>query len=214
MLDPGILAHLIAPLAVAFSVGLLLGLEREMSHKPAGLRTQLLITVGTTVFVLAGKAFGSVEEGRVAANVITGLGFLGAGVIFQHRGTVRGLTTAALIWVNGGLGLAVGLENYRLAAIGAVLALLALRFLGAVERRMGQKCRIFQYQVTARENDDLVRAVHEALERCHFQEGPLSFDRRQGEIRMRFGFCNPPSRHQEFAEKLRRMPALIDLRME
>ena len=123
------LEHIVIPLAAAFAIGILLGLEREMAHKPAGLRTQVLINVGTTVFVLAATSVGGSSAERVAANVLTGLGFLGAGVILQHGGSVRGLTTAALIWVNGSLGVAVGLGNYLLAGSGAVVALVALRSL-------------------------------------------------------------------------------------
>jgi|CXWL01.1.fsa_nt_gi putative Mg2+ transporter-C (MgtC) family protein len=213
MHDLASLVHLLGPLAVATGVGLVLGLEREMSHKPAGLRTQVLVTVGTAVFVLAGRSLG-VEGARIAANVVPGLGFLGAGVILQHRGAVRGLTTAALIWVNGGLGLAAGLENYPLAGAGAVIALLTLQLLGRVEKRMATKCNVLQYQVTARESDELLRVVHEALSRCHLPEGPLSFDRQDGKIVIRFGFCNPPARHQEFVEKLHHMPEVMDLKVE
>ncbi len=77
MLDSPILAHQLIPLAAAVAIGLVLGFEREMSHKPAGLRTQLLITVGTAIFVLSGKSFSQAEAPRIAANVVTGLGFLG-----------------------------------------------------------------------------------------------------------------------------------------
>ena len=84
-------------LAVAAAIGLALGLERETAHKPAGLRTQLLVTFGTALFVLAGRTLGEDGGSRVAANVLTGLGFLGGGVILHQRGAVRGLTTAALI---------------------------------------------------------------------------------------------------------------------
>lgn len=213
MLDVASLVHLLVPLAVATGIGLVLGFEREMSHKPAGLRTQVLVTVGTAVFVLAGRSLGS-EGARIAANVIPGLGFLGAGVILQHRGNVRGLTTAALIWVNGGLGLAAGLESYALAGTGAAITLLALRVLGRVEKRMATKCHVSLYQVTARESDELMRVVHEAINRCHIPEGPLSFDRQDGKIVMRFGFCNPPARHQEFIEKLHHMPEVTDLKVE
>ncbi len=214
MLDPSFLAHQLVPLAVAVAIGLLLGFEREMSHKPAGLRTQLLITVGTALFVLSGKSLGEVEGPRIAANVITGLGFLGGGVILQHRGTVLGLTTAALIWVNGGLGMAAALENYRVAASGTLITLLALRLLGGVERRMGKKCRIFQYEVAARESEAVVRAVHEALRDSHFQEGPLSFDRQNGRLRMRFAFCNPQPRHQEFVDQLRKLPDVLEIKVD
>lgn len=214
MTETGTVVALLVPLAVATAIGFVLGLERELAHKPAGLRTQVLVTVGAAVFVLAGKFLGTDEIGRLAANVVTGLGFLGAGVIVRDRGAVRGLTTAALIWVNGALGVATALEHYFLAGSGAVVVLLALRTLGAVERRMATKCRVYQYQVTARENEELVRAIHAALSRGHFQEGPLSFHRQDGRILMRFAFCDPPAQHHQFAETLRAMPDVLDIEVE
>ncbi|MFN8544512.1 MAG: MgtC/SapB family protein [Candidatus Binatia bacterium] len=214
MSETGTVVALLIPLAVASAIGLVLGLERELSHKLAGLRTQVLVTVGTALFFLAGKSLGTDGAGKIAANVVTGLGFLGAGVIVRERGTVRGLTTAALIWVNGALGLAAALENYFLAAAGTVVVLLALRTLGAVEQRMATKCSVHQYQVTARENEELVGAVHDALSRGHTQEGPLSFDRQDGRFLMRFAFCNSHSEHQQFAERLRKMSDVLDLKVQ
>ncbi len=214
MSDAAIVVELLIPLAVASATGLLPGLEREVAHKPAGLRTQLLVALGTALFVLSGRSLGKEEVGRIAANVLTGLGFLGAGVILEHRGTVRGLTTAALIWVNGALSLTAALGNYYLVATGAAITLVALRVLGTVERRLATKCSVFHYQVTARENEQLVRAVHDALRRGHFQEGPLAFDREDGRIVMRFAFCSPPTRHQEFVETLRQIPEVLDIKVE
>ncbi len=96
-----VLTDFALPLGIALGIGAALGLERELAHKPAGLRTQALITFGTTLFIIAVQSMRPEEVGRVAANVLTGLGFLGGGVILRERGNVRGLTTAALIWVNG-----------------------------------------------------------------------------------------------------------------
>jgi putative Mg2+ transporter-C (MgtC) family protein len=132
--------HLI-PLAVAVAIGLVLGLERELAHKPAGLRTQLLVTVGTTLFVLAGRRLGGEGAERIGANVVTGLGFLGAGVILQHRGNVRGLTTAALLWVNGALGVVAASRSYGLAAAGVAVTLVAMRVLGEISRREARHAR-------------------------------------------------------------------------
>lgn len=206
-------ATVIVPLAVATGIGLVLGLERELSHKPAGLRTQVLVTVGTTLFVLAGRSVGGEATDRIAANVVTGLGFLGAGVIVRTGGTVRGLTTAALIWVNGALGSAVALGNYPLAAGGTVVALITLRILGAVEQRMATKCHVVQYQVIARDSEELVRAVHDALGRAHHPDGPLALSRRDGHLQMRFAFCHAPDVHRAFAETLRRMPEVLELEL-
>ena len=207
------MTELLIPLGISFITGTILGLEREMSHKPAGLRTQALVNLGTTLFILAGDAFGG-EVVRLAANVLTGVGFLGAGVIWQQKGNVRGLTTAALIWVNGGLGVVIGLGEYKLAGIGTLLALLALRFLGMVESRIKSKCRVFHYLVTSKENKEVVETIHEAMSRCHFQEDPLSFEKDTNLLTLKFAFCNPPSRHQEFVEKLRNMPDVLTVKIE
>lgn len=126
------------PLGLSFLSGTILGLEREMSHKPAGLRTQVLVNMGTTLFIIAVQLFGG-EVSRLVANVLTGIGFLGAGVIWQQKGNVRGLTTAALIWVNGSLGVAIGLHQYVLAGAGVVLTLVALRLLGFIETKLSRR---------------------------------------------------------------------------
>lgn len=199
------------PLGVSFITGTVLGLEREMSHKPAGLRTQVLVNLGTTLFVLVVK---TLETGIDMANVLTGLGFLGAGVIWQQKGNVRGLTTAALIWVNGSLGVVIGLGQYVLAGTGTVLALFALWFLGMLESRIKSKCRVFHYQVTSKENEKVLETIHEALGRCHFQEDPLTFEKGASAVTMRFAFCNPPPRHHEFVEKLQRMADVLEVKIE
>ena len=155
---PEFIIDTLLPLVAAATVGLTLGIERELARKPAGLRTQFLITLGTAIFVLAGRSIPGMETGRVAANVVTGLGFLGAGVILQHRGTVRGLTTAALIWVNGALGLAASTQEYVLAGVGVGLALAALRVLALIEKRLGEKWQILEYQITTYENESVVQA--------------------------------------------------------
>ncbi len=208
------LTEVLLPLGFALVIGIALGLERELAHKPAGLRTQALITFGTTVFIIAARSMGVEADGRVAANVLTGLGFLGAGVILRDRGNIRGLTTAALIWVNGALGIAVGLQQYILALCGAAIALLTLRTLSTVEQRMGKKCRTLHYEIVAEETEKLTQAVHEELSNSHFQDGQVVLIRQNGKISVRFAFCNPPSRHQRFAEKLRQMPELVELTME
>ncbi|MCF8710477.1 MgtC/SapB family protein [Rhizorhapis sp. SPR117] len=204
---------MLLPLTVAAAVGLMLGLERELSRKPAGLRTQFLVTVGTAIFVLAGGSIPGAETGRVAANVVTGLGFLGAGVILQHRGTVRGLTTAALIWVNGALGLATATKEYVLAGVGVGLALAALRVLALIEQRMREKWRILEYQITTHENESVIQAVDAALSKCRFQEGPLAFQRQDGAVQMHISFCDTPTRHREFMDRLRKMSDVTEVKV-
>jgi putative Mg2+ transporter-C (MgtC) family protein len=128
-------------LAVSIVVGGLIGLERELEHKPAGLRTIILVCLGSTIFMLIGIELGLVssEMGRIVAGVVTGIGFLGAGAIIRARGEVYGLTTAATIWLSSGLGLAVGIGYYILAVIASIFILVVLRILGIVERALSKK---------------------------------------------------------------------------
>ena len=128
-------------LAVSIVVGGLIGLERELEHKPAGLRTIILVCLGSTIFMLIGLELGLVssEMGRIVAGVVTGIGFLGAGAIIRARGEVYGLTTAATIWLSSGLGLAIGIGYYILAIIASVFVLVVLRILGILERALSKK---------------------------------------------------------------------------
>lgn len=120
------------PMVVSLILGTLVGMERQMGRKPAGLRTHVLVCLGSTMFVLTTKhaviAFGgpSLDATRVVHGVVTGVGFLGAGSIMRTEGFVFGLTTAASIWMVAAVGVAVGVHAYPLAAIGAVLALIVL----------------------------------------------------------------------------------------
>lgn len=128
-------------LAVSIVVGGLIGLERELEHKPAGLRTIILVCLGSTIFMLVGLNLGlaSSELGRIVAGVVTGIGFLGAGAIIRARGEVYGLTTAATIWLASGLGLAIGAGYYILAIIASAFVLVVLRILGILERALSKK---------------------------------------------------------------------------
>jgi putative Mg2+ transporter-C (MgtC) family protein len=120
--------------------GAIIGLEREKRRKPAGFRTNILICVGAAVYmcvglllVPAGGAQG--DPARIAAQVVTGVGFLGAGSIIQAGGRVRGMTTAATIWVDAGIGLVAGAGFPLLALVATLLVMLTLVVLGAIEDR-------------------------------------------------------------------------------
>jgi putative Mg2+ transporter-C (MgtC) family protein len=125
-------------LGTAFVCGILLGLERERKDKPAGLRTIVLITTGATLYMIVSELIPQITEGptditridpsRIASQVVSGIGFLGAGTIIQSRGSVHGLTTAAVIWVAAAIGLCagIGFPLLALAITAAVLAALIL----------------------------------------------------------------------------------------
>jgi putative Mg2+ transporter-C (MgtC) family protein len=131
--------ELLGRLLLAAVLGGLIGLEREMARHAAGLRTHILVTLGAAAFTVAGtygvQGLGTNQDpGRVAAQIVTGIGFLGAGTIWRYResdgqGSIRGLTTAATIWVAAAIGMLTGFGLYYLAAGSAVIGLVVLRVL-------------------------------------------------------------------------------------
>ncbi len=142
-LDPGwfeaLRLNLLGRLMLATVLGGMIGLERELSGKPAGLRTNILICVGAALLMdisqaVAGAArVGPADPGRIAAQVVSGIGFIGAGTILVERGSIVGLTTAATLWVVAAIGLAVGAHAYVEAVGAAILVVVTLLLLGWIE---------------------------------------------------------------------------------
>ena len=133
-------------LLLAFGMGAIVGWEREQEDKPAGLRTLILVSTGSALFVLVTQgAVASVagaadaDSLRIIAGIAQGVGFLGAGTIFTGRGTVHGLTTAAAIWAMSAVGTACGFGAWQIALIGTVLTFVALRVLGPLAARIGHR---------------------------------------------------------------------------
>src|ERR1700760_3143433 len=139
-------------LLVACALGGAIGLEREWRHKDSGLRTNMLICMGSALFtimseVLAGTS--TPNKGQVAANIVQGIGFLGAGLILHTRSRVLGLTSAATVWVMASVGMACGAGLYTVAAFTTVILLVALQIVGAFEHRLGWKRFPMLYEVRA-----------------------------------------------------------------
>jgi putative Mg2+ transporter-C (MgtC) family protein len=130
--------HDALPLLVSLVLGTMLGFERQVDRKPAGLRTHTLVCMGAALFILTGRhaaLAGGADPTRTLHGIVTGIGFLGAGAILHRtEGGVTGLTTAASIWVVAGVGAAAGLEAYGLAAAATVLAWIVLRFYVRIDR--------------------------------------------------------------------------------
>jgi len=138
---PTSVADIFTRLVLATVLGGAIGLEREIRRKPAGLRTNILIALGSAVFSILSVQLGSPagSPDRIAAQVVTGIGFLGAGAILRSGQNVRGLTTAATIWVNAAIGMAAGLGSYAVAISGAAITLIVLAILPLMERMLGKR---------------------------------------------------------------------------
>jgi putative Mg2+ transporter-C (MgtC) family protein len=133
-------------LAVAMVLGAVVGLERELQRMPAGFRTHAIVSLGAAIFTVV-SAYAFAGEGtdptRIAAQIVSGIGFLGGGAILHYGGTVRGLTTAASLWAVAAIGMAAGAGLYITAVVGSGLVIIGLelfqRFERVIRRRLGIK---------------------------------------------------------------------------
>ena len=143
----------VVQVSVAFVIGAILGIEREFRSKPAGFRTMILICVGSCLYTILSKELGDgTSTDRIASNIVTGIGFIGAGVIFKEGISVNGLTTAALIWVTAALGMAIGDHQYPVATVVTLIVVIALFVLEPVQRYINRFHRVKDYKIRLVEN--------------------------------------------------------------
>jgi putative Mg2+ transporter-C (MgtC) family protein len=160
---------LLGRLLLATALGGLVGLERELAGKPAGLRTNILICVGAALLmdislaVAAAAEVGPADPARIAAQVVSGIGFIGAGTILVERGSVLGLTTAATLWVVAAIGLAVGSGAYAAAIGTTALVVVTLFILGRVESFLFKRRTAVQVDLVLEPDDEQLDRVGEIL---------------------------------------------------
>jgi putative Mg2+ transporter-C (MgtC) family protein len=156
-------------LLVAVACGGAIGFERELSHKPAGLRTNVLVCVGATLFMIVSRHIGGgapyTDPARLVAQVVTAIGFIGAGVILQSRGSISGLTTAATILLVGAVGVTIGEGMFTVAAMTTVLIMVVLVLLRKVERAFVRHSRLFQYHLKTNDPSQALARLFDLLER-------------------------------------------------
>jgi len=157
-------ADLMLRLLVALALGAIVGLERERQERAAGLRTVTMVSLGSCLFTIVGAyGFANTEPSRVAAQIVTGIGFLGAGTIFLRKDLVRGLTTAATIWAVAAIGMAAGTARYFEAAFTTLLILAVLMVLKPIEKRFFKRPSEAQVSVIIPRHDGEIEEVRAAL---------------------------------------------------
>jgi putative Mg2+ transporter-C (MgtC) family protein len=166
----GIVATAMVRLALAAILGGIIGLERELKHRPAGLRTNMFICLGAALFtilsdVLAVEHLG--DHTRISAQIIPGIGFIGAGSILHTRGLTTGLTTASTLFVVASVGMATGGGLYLTAIFATGMVLIALFSLGHLELTFNLKTLLFSYEVTGGSVEEITQEVNRILEHRH-----------------------------------------------
>jgi putative Mg2+ transporter-C (MgtC) family protein len=198
-------------LLLACLLGGAIGLEREISRKAAGVRTNLLICMGAAFFtllsaVLAGDA--NPDKGRVASNIVQGIGFLGAGLILHNRSRVSGLTSAASIFVVASIGMACGAGLYFAAAVAAIIVILALEVVGFLERRANLKDYPLVYEARGRDETQMLRSILDAMDKARERLTNVERDA-IGELqRVSFAVTTTKKRHERLRGQLLAEPAI------
>ncbi len=200
--------------------GMIVGAEREIKQKPAGLRTVTLICVGSTIFTLASIMISSVEgvvadRGRIAAGIVTGVGFLGAGAIIRERGTIVGLTTGATIWTVAAIGVVVG-TGY--AAAGGVLALLVVGMLTMIkwiQRAIGGRCQFTHCRLVYHPEHGKTRLrALQVLDNYHIPDAAWDVRQEEDKEVMDIRYCHYHRHHRAFLTQIVETPALIEIQHE
>src|ERR1051326_4236067 len=201
-----VLSSTIVRLILAAFLGGAIGLEREFSHKPAGLRTNMFICFGSAMFTvlsvqLAGEYVG--DHTRVAAQLIPGIGFIGAGSILHSRGSVQGLTTAATLFVVASIGMAAGGGMYLQAIFATILILVALQALGWFETRFNLKPLIMRYEALGATADGVMAEINRVLEESHHATESVQMGASTEGFRIFFTVDCTRKEHDDLLQKLR-----------
>jgi len=157
-----------AKLALAMICGGAIGIERELNRKPAGLRTNVLICFGAALYMIVSRHISGgaayTDPARLAAQVVAGIGFLGAGVILQARGSITGLTTAATIFVVGAVGISIGEGLFSLGLFSTISIILVLVVLRQAERAVIKRARLFHYHLKTNDPSEFLEQLLDLLE--------------------------------------------------
>ena len=148
-------------------VGTLIGLEREYRGKSAGVRTFALISVGSTIFTILSEKMGINSPDRIAANIVTGIGFLGAGIIYKMEDRVKGLTTATIIWVTAALGMAIGDGHILLSFLGTMVVYIVLGLFVKLEVLMGKFGLTRNYRIVIAYSPEAYAKIERIFELCN-----------------------------------------------
>lgn len=204
-LASGIVSSSIIRLLVAAILGGLIGLEREWKHRAAGLRTNMFICFGAAMFTLLSENLAGVpsDAARIAAQIIPGIGFIGAGSIIHTRGLTTGLTSAATIFVVASIGMAAGGGLYLTAMFATVLVVVTLFLLGYVEESLNLKLLTSSYEVTGPNVEEITNEVNRILESHHRLMQNVNVGKTPQHVRVQFDVEGCNRDHKEMLRQLK-----------
>jgi putative Mg2+ transporter-C (MgtC) family protein len=207
----GIVMNSLARLVLAAILGGLIGLERELRHRPAGLRTNMFICFGAAMFTILSDGLAVEHLGdhtRIAAQIIPGIGFIGAGSILHTRGLTTGLTTAATLFVVASVGMATGGGLYLTAIFATGMVLIALFALGHLEQTFNLKTLLITYEVKGASVEEISQEVNRILEREHRMMQNVVSGSTGQYVRMQFDVTGCRRDQNDLLQRLKASPLL------
>ncbi|MBN2453710.1 MAG: MgtC/SapB family protein [Candidatus Omnitrophica bacterium] len=215
---------LVSRLILAAILSGAIGFEREFHGRAAGFRTHILLCVGSTLIMLTSMHMfdlyidrSAIDPGRIAAGVITGIGFLGAGTIIHSRASIRGLTTAASLWVVAGIGLAVGSGLFFGSIVTTILTIMTLMLFSRFEHMMIRKDWYRTIAIETKEGIDQLKSIRAVLNEWHVEITDFEVDRSRDSVNMllRLGLKMHSHRHgNELIEDIGRLSGVTNVKWE
>lgn len=194
--------NIILKIVLAFVLGGIIGIEREYLNKAAGLRTLILICLGSCLYTIFSILIAERTPDRIASNIVTGIGFIGAGVIFKEDNRVKGLTTAASIWVTAAIGMGIGGGYYWAATIGAGFTLLALNVLTFLEEWIDKINQTREYRIISPFKQDRLDHFENLFSKNHLKFSRNKQSRIDGNIVGVWVVKGKEKNHKQFIEEI------------
>ena len=200
-------AQYLIRLVFAAFIGALIGIERESKGKPAGMRTNVLMCMGSCLIMIlsvevAENAGPPADPARIAAQVVTGIGFLGAGMIIRSRVSVTGLTSAATLWFVAAVGLAIGYGTYLLAAFASLLGILTLTTLDRIEKRMAVSRQLHILRLRVKSEGDALLNLRNVLQAARITPDDIDLKREEGWVRLDIEYISRDQKHRALMAEL------------
>ncbi|RYZ18274.1 MAG: MgtC/SapB family protein [Chitinophagaceae bacterium] len=200
--------QLIEQLLMVVLVGGLIGAEREFRSKSAGFRTMILICLGSWIFTTLSMTISHSSDDRIASNIVTGIGFLGAGVIFKADNRINGITTAATIWATAALGMGIADGAYKLVLLATLLVLAVLWLLTRLETYIDRVNQSHTYRVVSDYREDLLKEYEQLFNDCHLHYKRLKRTRRGDSIIGTWYALGSEKNHNRFTKLLMHHPSV------
>ena len=200
---------------LAAVLGGIIGLERELSHKEAGLRTNILIAIGSTLLTVLSLKISEgskvADPGRIASQIVTGVGFLGAGAIIQARFAIHGLTTAATIWTVAAIGIAIGSGFYLFSLLVTILVVLVLTTFKFISTALEKQKKTYAYIIKTDDKASVLVDIKKIMRELNIQSTNMTMSKKKGSYQIEMLLQISQTKDKQFIERIMQLKNVKEL---